>query len=432
MDYFNKELMKNEFDIVNSTYIWEMILIVAVSSSHRHAVGNIKNYHKAHGFGNIIGNKAGLGCTFSVYDIVFTVFNVHLHAGQKNVEKRMDMMNSLIGDHKLGDEEIDATELSDYAFLIGDFNFRMNTTFTAIIDNVDKIHDQVNLDEFYTLKSTTQSFSGFTEGEKKFMPTYKRQHKSNGYTNKKEQPPSWTDRVLIKNNCGRKVNIKEYDCMDDFWGSDHRPVFGEFEIPLDHPDFYQIIRGQFTQEALQNQLISVIKVSKITVNFLINPFTAKDEVPCSVRWKFLGDMISTETGAFTEAQTLFLLEEFDDSIVFEKSEWPEFTWVPNVVEWIKQLRIIVKVEVKFKNTEFWAYASVLLNRIYEKGLCVLFSNVDLVSKNTRVGQISLEMNYWDIDHEAQQVPFRMETDVDEASLPQEQVEMSNGEEEKSE
>jgi hypothetical protein len=158
IDYFTKSLMQNEFDIVNSSYIWEMILIVAVSAQHRHAVGNIRNFQKAKGFGNFIGNKAGLGCTFSVYDTVFTVFNVHLHAGQKNVEKRMDMMNSLIGEHKLGSETIDAVELSDYAFLIGDFNFRMNTTYSGIIDKIATIHDEYQLDEFYTLKNTTQSF----------------------------------------------------------------------------------------------------------------------------------------------------------------------------------------------------------------------------------------------------------------------------------
>lgn len=144
--------MANEFDIVNSNYIWEMVLIVAVSSQHRHAVGNIREFSKAKGFGGVIGNKAGLGCTFSVYNTLFTVFNVHLHAGQKNVEKRINMMNSLISEHSIGDEGLDATELSDYAFLIGDFNFRMKTTYTDIIDKVDLIHEQMELDEFYAIK----------------------------------------------------------------------------------------------------------------------------------------------------------------------------------------------------------------------------------------------------------------------------------------
>lgn len=176
--------MNNGFDIVTSTYIWEMILIVAISAQHRHAVGNIKNFQSAKGFGNFIGNKAGLGASFSVYDSLFTVFNVHLHAGQKNMEKRIEMMSELSREYKLGNENIDAIELSDYAFIIGDFNFRMNTTFSNIIDKIDSIKEEMHLDEFHIIKNTTESFCLFNEGKKNFQPTYKREHKSNSYLNK--------------------------------------------------------------------------------------------------------------------------------------------------------------------------------------------------------------------------------------------------------
>lgn len=78
-ELINNKLMENDFDIVNSINIWEMILIVAIKSAHRHAIGNIRVFSKAKGFAGVIGNKAGLGITFSVYDSLFTVFNVHLH-----------------------------------------------------------------------------------------------------------------------------------------------------------------------------------------------------------------------------------------------------------------------------------------------------------------------------------------------------------------
>ena len=64
------------------------------------------------------------------------------------------------------------------------------------------------------------------------MPTYKRNISDNGYTNKKEQPPSYTDRVLFKNNTDCSVIYREYDCHDEVFGSDHRPVFLRMAIKL--------------------------------------------------------------------------------------------------------------------------------------------------------------------------------------------------------
>ena len=330
MDYFSKSLMSHGFDIVTSAYIWEMILVVAVASQHRHAVGNIKNFQKAKGFGNFIGNKAGLGCSFSVYESLFTVFNVHLHAGQKNMDKRIEMMSELSREYKLGNDNIDAIELSDYAFIIGDFNFRMSTTFSSIIDRVDTIRNEMHLDEFHIIKDKTNSFCNFTEGKKNFFPTYKREHNSNGYLNKKEQPPSWTDRVLIKNNCGRKIQIKEYNCLDEFYGSDHRPVYADLQIPIDYPESYQIIRNQYTSDALQYELISKIRINaliikNLNVEYLKELIGNKNEFPCNIHCKFLGDFISAENGITTADKSLDHEEELKEIIKFKESECPVFS-----------------------------------------------------------------------------------------------------------
>lgn len=165
MEFFSESLEANDYEVVCSNYIWEMFLIVGVKNVHSHSICNVKNFSKAKGFGGFVGNKAGLGVTFSVYETMFTVFNVHLHAGQKGRDKRIEMMNSLIAEHKLGEDSIDAIELSDYAFIIGDFNFRMNTTYTEIIDNIKSIHDDMGLDEFCIIKEKDTYYSGFTEGK---------------------------------------------------------------------------------------------------------------------------------------------------------------------------------------------------------------------------------------------------------------------------
>ena len=63
-----------------------------------------------------------------------------------------------------------------------------------------------------------------------FMPTYKREKNSNGYVNKKEQCPSYTDRILVKNNSNCKMTISEYGCHENYWGSDHRPVYNLVKV----------------------------------------------------------------------------------------------------------------------------------------------------------------------------------------------------------
>jgi hypothetical protein len=57
------------------------------------------------------------------------------------------------------------------------------------------------------------------------MPTYKREKNSNNYVNKKEQCPSYTDRILLKNNSNCPLEITEYNAHETYWGSDHRPVY---------------------------------------------------------------------------------------------------------------------------------------------------------------------------------------------------------------
>lgn len=68
-------------------------------------------------------------------------------------------------------------------------------------------------------------FPDYVEEEINFWPTYKRGPFQNGhYINKKEQCPSYTDRILFKNNTNYKTAAKNYFCYEEVFGSDHRPV----------------------------------------------------------------------------------------------------------------------------------------------------------------------------------------------------------------
>jgi flavorubredoxin len=52
-----------------------------------------------------------------------------------------------------------------------------------------------------------------------------------GFKNKKNQPPSYTDRVLFKNNTCRDHKFNKYDVIE-MYGSDHRPIFLDVTVSI--------------------------------------------------------------------------------------------------------------------------------------------------------------------------------------------------------
>jgi len=56
-----------------------------------------------------------------------------------------------------------------------------------------------------------------------------------GFSNKKNQTPSYCDRILIKSQPSRTVKIKEYNSAEMYFGSDHRPVYGIYEVLVEPP-----------------------------------------------------------------------------------------------------------------------------------------------------------------------------------------------------
>jgi hypothetical protein len=75
-------------------------------------------------------------------------------------------------------------------------------------------------DNIYSLPK----YPGYIEPKIEFQPTYKRNCDDNQYKNKKNQAPSYCDRILFRNNTSYNYNIKKYECGDNVFGSDHRPI----------------------------------------------------------------------------------------------------------------------------------------------------------------------------------------------------------------
>jgi len=80
----------------------------------------------------------------------------------------------------------------------------------------------LNIDQL-TIAKANGFYPGYHEEPILWLPTYKLGSNENIYLDKKDQCPSYTDRILLRNNTNQKVQLK-YDCLVNCYGSDHRPV----------------------------------------------------------------------------------------------------------------------------------------------------------------------------------------------------------------
>lgn len=128
-------------------------------------------------------------------------------------------------------EMIEPDAIADINFFMGDLNFRFNRTYTEHIPDVQHSPSLIyKFCQLHLVRSVNKVFPEYEENEITFMPTYKREKNSNAYTNKKEQCPSYTDRILVKNNSACPMTIRQYGCREEYWGSDHRPVYSHTSV----------------------------------------------------------------------------------------------------------------------------------------------------------------------------------------------------------
>jgi phosphatidylinositol-bisphosphatase len=142
-------------------------------------------------------------------------------------------------------------------FWLGDFNYRIDTltlndTLKLIMEaDFDKL---LRFDQLSRQLNEKRAFLDYKEGSVRFRPTYKYTVKSDVYdmvTNAngvqtvsgrgsstvKPKLPSWTDRVLWK--CTDSVDMVEliqYSSIQTITISDHKPVYGIFNVKLKQID----------------------------------------------------------------------------------------------------------------------------------------------------------------------------------------------------
>lgn len=203
--------------------------------------GRVITASKACGVGNVVGNKGGIQIHFKLNNRIYNFIGLHLLHGQDNREKRDEMMAEVLKSFRVERPELDPDMMADYCFIMGDMNYRFDTTFEEMMKD-DKVKNAPELIPIYdqlamSMKRKENGVNGlggqevgskypnYFEPKITFLPTYKRNMDDNQYKNKKDQAPSYCDRILFKNNTVFGFHVNLYKCIDDIFGSDHRPVY---------------------------------------------------------------------------------------------------------------------------------------------------------------------------------------------------------------
>lgn len=200
---------------VRAIEMFQMFLIVFIKNDLVPLIENIESKEKAMGFGNFLGNKGGLVISFKLMGFNFVFVNCHLAPKVDKTLERHVHIKTLIKNIRVGQKFCEFDTLADYLFWQGDLNYRVDYKFYDVLKEINNnnIDFLLTKDQLHKERQKNQIFYQFLEAPIKFNPTYRRVKGKDDYSNKKDQSPSWCDRILIKTN--RNLDNLFYESIKD-------------------------------------------------------------------------------------------------------------------------------------------------------------------------------------------------------------------------
>lgn len=140
----------------------------------------------------LTANKGGIFFTIECGQAKLSFICCHLSAHTENLDARNTELVALLQK---------AHHLSDYVFIVGDLNYRIDLSYDQVCDLImSKRTEQIlEFDQLKRTMRTNEEIGKLIEAPIQFDPTYKFDTGSDDYdTSAKRRVPSYTDRVLLK------------------------------------------------------------------------------------------------------------------------------------------------------------------------------------------------------------------------------------------
>ena len=239
------------YSIVSSYRMWEIGIVIFAVNSEVPNISSVVAKHEATGLGIAkgytgvqLGNKGGVAIGFKWYDVSVCFINAHLAAKPHRVKERNADYSQIVSKLQMacpgnGGAGLQLPHSYEHTFFLGDLNYRIDFKFQHTVELVargawDTLHTQ---DQLLREIREGNSFCDFYQELPRFIPTYRWQRNRREFSNKKEQSPSYTDRVLWHSRAGAERNVRmlSLTCAEEIMCSDHRPVAALMELDLRMP-----------------------------------------------------------------------------------------------------------------------------------------------------------------------------------------------------
>ena len=221
-------------------------VFVFARSSVMKDIHNVAHCKVATGLGNVLGNKGGCVVTFQYKQggSRFCFVGCHLAAGAAKAQHRSADVSAILEGAFMGsDGDGDSMLYADHIFWAGDLNYRIDMgagvhgsadEFSRVkkLGMAGELGPLIACDQLQREMTAGRVFPGFVEAEINFRPSYRMERGVDMYNNKKNQNPSYCDRVLWRSLPGFVDHVEptSYKSHMTMMQSDHRPVSASFRV----------------------------------------------------------------------------------------------------------------------------------------------------------------------------------------------------------
>ena len=259
-----KRIYPNEdYILIKELDLVGILMLVLIKSKYNKNVRIINNIIIKNGMMGSLGNKGNVILILKIFESIVIFCSGHYTSGHSKNKERLKILDQVLNTEIKYNNIISSFKDFDIWFIFGDLNFRINYDYENTIQlcqnkNIELL---LNADQFNLSKIDNRKLDIIDEGLINFLPTYKYNKNNNNFAFEpnKMRVPSYCDRIFYKNNFKENhpsIILKQYDSISNVQFSDHRCVFGVFEI-------YCKVFYKNEKEKIMNDLMNIDNNIKI-------------------------------------------------------------------------------------------------------------------------------------------------------------------------